>query len=97
MTTIDTAFTRLLDLEVPLVQAPIGPCTCPELAAAVSNAGGLGTLAVTWQQPPDIDTLIRRTRELSDRTFAVNLILEWEQHERIAACLASEIGLVSFF
>src|SRR2546423_6784903 len=97
MTTIDTAFTRLLDLEVPLVQAPIGPCTCPELAAAVSNAGGLGMLSVTWQHPQDIDGLIRRTRELTDRPFGVNLILEWDQHERLEACLASEVGVISFF
>jgi nitronate monooxygenase len=47
MTRIDSAFTRLLGIDVPIVQAPIGPCTCPELAAAVSNAGGLGMLSVT--------------------------------------------------
>src|SRR5439155_20374140 len=97
MTRIDTAFTRLLDLEVPIVQAPIGPCACPELAAAVSNAGGLGVLAVTWHQPQHIGSLIRQTRELTDRPFGVNLILEWEQHERLAACLASGVGIVSFF
>src|SRR5438067_536764 len=97
MKRIDTAFTRLLDLEVPIVQAPIGPCACPDLAAAVSNAGGLGMLALTWQHPQDIESVIRRTRELTDRPFGVNLILEWEQRERLSACLASGVGVVSFF
>jgi len=35
----------LLNIGVPIIQAPIGSATCPELAAAVSNADGLGMLA----------------------------------------------------
>ncbi|MBV8682607.1 MAG: nitronate monooxygenase, partial [Caulobacteraceae bacterium] len=40
-----TALTALLNIEAPIIQAPMGGASCPELAAAVSNAGGLGTLA----------------------------------------------------
>ena len=43
----DTALTRLLNLDVPIVQAPIANLTCPELVAAVSNAGALGMLSVS--------------------------------------------------
>jgi NAD(P)H-dependent flavin oxidoreductase YrpB (nitropropane dioxygenase family) len=43
---METAFTRLIGIEVPIVQAPIGTLTNPRLAAAVSNAGGLGMLAL---------------------------------------------------
>lgn len=46
MTGITTELTELFDLEVPIVQAPIGSATCPELASAVANAGGLETLAL---------------------------------------------------
>ena len=97
MTRIETSLTRVLGIEVPLVQAPIGPCTCPELAAAVSNAGALGTLAATWQSPPDVADLLARTRALTDRPFAVNLILEWDQHDRLRACLDAGASIVSFF
>ena len=46
-----TPLCALLGIDVPIVQAPIGSATCPELAAAVSGAGGLGTLALTWTGP----------------------------------------------
>jgi nitronate monooxygenase len=43
----DTALTRILGIDVPIVQAPIANLTCPELVAGVSNAGALGMLSVT--------------------------------------------------
>jgi nitronate monooxygenase len=70
----DTRLTRLLGLEVPIVQAPIGggPST-PALAAAVSNAGGLGSVAGAALAPDDLRAAIRETRAATDRPFAVNL------------------------
>jgi nitronate monooxygenase len=41
---LDTALNRLLNLDVPIVQAPIAGLTGPELVAAVSNAGAFGML-----------------------------------------------------
>lgn len=38
-------------LSIPLLQAPIGSVASPQLAAAVSNAGGMGSLALTWTKP----------------------------------------------
>jgi nitronate monooxygenase len=49
-----------------------GPGT-PELAAAVSNAGGLGSLAAAYWGPAEIIQSIRRTQALTSRPFAVNL------------------------
>jgi nitronate monooxygenase len=43
---METAFTRLLGIEHPIIQAPIGALANPRLAAAVSNAGGLGMLTL---------------------------------------------------
>ena len=97
MAGIETSLTRLLGIEHPIVQAPIGPCASPELAAAVSNAGGLGMLSVTWQAVEAIDRHVARTRELTGRPFGVNLILEWDQVDRVDACLAAGAGVVSFF
>jgi len=49
-----------------------GPGT-PELAAAVSNADGLGSLAAAYLRPEEIVESIRRTQALTSRPFAVNL------------------------
>src|SRR3954471_24905222 len=61
-------------LDVPIVQAPLagGPST-PELAAAVSGAGGLGFVAGGYRTPDALAEAIARTRELTDRPFGVNV------------------------
>ena len=40
-----------LGIELPIIQAPVGSTAGPELAAAVSEAGGLGVWALTWLPP----------------------------------------------
>src|SRR2546423_230041 len=92
-----TDVTRLLGIERPVIQAPIGSLTNPTLASAVSNAGGLGMLALTWDDVDEARKRIRATRALTDRPFGINLILEWPQEERLAACLDEGIRIVSFF
>lgn len=61
-------------LEVPIVQAPMagGPST-PELAAAVTNAGGLGFVAAGYRTPGALREDIARTRALTDGPLGVNL------------------------
>jgi len=71
-----TPFCRRLGLTAPIVQAPVGSAATPELAAAVSNAGGLGMLALTWTPPASVRERIRAARALTDRAFGVNLVLE---------------------
>ena len=63
-------------LAVPIVLAPLagGPST-PELAAAVSDAGGLGFLAAGYLTADALGERIARTRELTDRPFGVNLFV----------------------
>jgi nitronate monooxygenase len=63
-------------LRVPIVLAPLagGPST-PELAAAVSEAGGLGFLAAGYLSAEALGERIARTRELTDRPFGVNLFV----------------------
>src|SRR5689334_8899728 len=67
-------FCRKHGMSVPVVLAPMGggPST-PELAAAVSNAGGLGSLAVAYSNPEQIEQDIAKLRGLTQRPFAVNL------------------------
>jgi nitronate monooxygenase len=66
----------VIGLDAPVVQAPLagGPST-PELAAAVSNAGGLGFVAAGYLSSSALGEQIRRTRELTDRPFGVNLFV----------------------
>jgi nitronate monooxygenase len=92
-----TPFCRALGLTAPVVQAPVGSAATPELAAAVSQAGGLGMLALSWTPPTSVGEQVRATRALTDRPFGVNLVLEWDQHERLRACAAEPVAAVSTF
>jgi nitronate monooxygenase len=62
--------------DIPIVLAPLagGPST-PELAAAVSNAGGLGFLAAGYLSAAEMADRCRRTGELTGRPFGVNLFV----------------------
>jgi nitronate monooxygenase len=72
----DTAVSKLLGITYPIVQAPMagGPST-PRLASAISNAGGLGSLACGMSSPAAIREAIVETRSLTNRPFAVNLFV----------------------
>jgi nitronate monooxygenase len=93
----DTSFCRLAGIELPIVQAPVGGITTPSLAAAVSEAGGLGTLSITWREPEALRALLRETRSRTAKPFAVNLVLEWDPAERLAIALEEGVKIVSFF
>jgi len=59
-----------LDLTVPVMQAPIGGCATPQLASAVSQTGGLGTLAASWTEPDVLRERIRSITRASDLPLA---------------------------
>jgi len=88
---------KLLDIRVPVFQAPMGRTAPPELAAAVTNAGGLGMLGTSWDTPDAMRKKIRATRALTKGLFGVNLAVPWDQHERLAICLDEGVKVVSFF
>ena len=94
---METAFTHLIGIEVPIVQAPIGTLTNPRLAAAVSNAGGLGMLALGGAEPDHLRRVVAETQALTDRPFGVNLNLRRPQAERVAAALEAGVRVVSLF
>ena len=97
MDRLETSLTRLLGIEIPVIQAPIGSAATPELAAAVSNGGGLGMLSITWMSPGAAREAIRRTRELTSRPFGINLVLEWSPEEKLDVALEEGVPVVSFF
>ena len=65
----------LFGIEHPILLAGMGQASTPELAAAVSNAGGLGVLGCSSQGPRGLRGWIRRTRELTDKPFGVDTLL----------------------
>lgn len=92
-----TALTELLGIEAPIVLAPMGGAVTPELAAAVSNAGGLGTLPLSWNTPDEVRSQVAETAALTDRPFGVNLIREWDQRERLAVAVDAGAPVISLF
>jgi NAD(P)H-dependent flavin oxidoreductase YrpB (nitropropane dioxygenase family) len=66
---------ELLGIEVPIVLAGMGEASTPALAAAVSNAGGLGILGAAATGPKKLVELIEEARRLTDRPFGVDTLL----------------------
>jgi nitronate monooxygenase len=89
-----TPLCDLLGIEHPIVLAPMGGAVGPQLAAAVSNAGGLGLLPLTWTADPGV---VRETQTLTSHPFGGNLSLEWDQHERLDMMLEAGLRIVSLF
>ena len=74
--TLKTRFTELVGIEYPIVQGGMMWVGRAELAAAVSNAGGLGILTALTQPSPDaLREEIARCRKLTDKPFGVNLTI----------------------
>lgn len=71
-----TRITELLNIEHPIIQGGMQWVGRAELASAVSNAGGLGTLtSLTQPSPEALAREIQRCREMTDKPFAVNLTI----------------------
>jgi NAD(P)H-dependent flavin oxidoreductase YrpB (nitropropane dioxygenase family) len=94
---MQTAFCKRVGVELPIIQAPMGGAVGPALAAAVSNAGGLGMLVPWRAKLPDVRQQIRELRSLTSKPFGVNLNLEFPQEERLEVCLEEGAPVISFF
>ncbi|MBX3176447.1 MAG: nitronate monooxygenase [Candidatus Hydrogenedentes bacterium] len=74
-----TPLTRLLNIRYPIVQGPFGGgSSSPELVAAVSNAGGLGSFGAMNLAPHEIGPLCDDIRARTDKPFAINLWVSTE-------------------
>jgi nitronate monooxygenase len=69
----DTRLTRLLGTRYPLIQAPMARISTPEVAAAVSEAGGLGSIAGAMLGGDALRGAIAEVRSRTEKPFAVNL------------------------
>jgi nitronate monooxygenase len=78
-----------------LMQAPIGPAATSNLVAAVSAAGGLGCLAASWTPVDVLREQIQTIQRLVDRPYAVNLVMAFEQAERIEIVLDERVPVLT--
>ena len=70
---IDNRITRLLGVQYPIVQAPMGWIARAQLASAVSNAGGLGIIETSSGQLEEVRAEIAKMRTLTEKPFGVNI------------------------
>ncbi len=85
----------LLGIEVPIMQAAIWPATSPELVAAVSEAGGLGSVGSVFESAESVRKQIARVRELTKRPFAVNHVVPLLDEEAFEATLEAKPAVIS--
>jgi nitronate monooxygenase len=90
---VRTPVCELLGIEQPIILAAM--VAVPELAAAVSNAGALGMVTLTWSTPAG--DVVRETAALTDRPFCGNLVLASDQHRRLDEALEAGLRIVSLF
>lgn len=72
---LNSRICQMLKIEYPIVLAGMGGASVPALAAAVSNAGGLGVLGAAACAPERLRDWIRQTRKLTDKPFGVDTLL----------------------
>ena len=72
---INSILCELLDIEYPVLQGGMAWVADAELAAAVSEAGGLGIIAAMNSNGEQLTEQIKKAKELTDKPFGVNLML----------------------
>lgn len=97
MTQRSAAFCERLGIELPIIQAPVGSISTPELAAAVSGAGGLGMIGVGGMPLDRVEARVRATAELTSRPFGANVILAISPPEAVDVVLEAGVKILSLF
>ncbi|WP_100640905.1 NAD(P)H-dependent flavin oxidoreductase [Marinobacter salexigens] len=87
-----SGLTTLLDIRYPIVQAPMAGVSTPELAAAVTNAGGLGSLGIGASTTAGARAMIEQAQALTKGPFNVNVFC----HEPARRDEAAELAWVQY-
>lgn len=86
----ENAFCNMIGLDYPIIQGAMAWIADSSLASAVSNAGGLGIIA-SGNQPVDmVKKEIRKTKELTNKPFGVNIMLLSDNAEELAKLICEE-------
>lgn len=85
-----TRITQLLGIEYPIIQGGMAWVAEYHLAAAVSNAGGLGLIGAASAPPEVVREQIQKTKELTDKPFGVNVMLMNPNADEVAKIVVEE-------
>jgi NAD(P)H-dependent flavin oxidoreductase YrpB (nitropropane dioxygenase family) len=92
-----TSITRTFKLTTPIVNAGMAMVARPALAAAVCEAGGLGTIGSDINPPDVLRDLVRQTKTLTKRPFGVDLIGNFVTDDHISVLIEEQVALAIFF
>jgi NAD(P)H-dependent flavin oxidoreductase YrpB (nitropropane dioxygenase family) len=92
-----TSITRTFGLTTPIVNAGMAMIARPALAAAVCEAGALGTIGSDINPPDVLRDLVRQTKAQTKRPFGVDLISDFVTDEHIAVLIEDQVALAVFF
>jgi enoyl-[acyl-carrier protein] reductase II len=91
-----TPLCDLFGVDVPIILAPMGSCTSAELAAAVSNQGGLGGIGTLFRTTAAIKRDIEAVKGLTNRHYAINHIPQMLDAEAFRWTLEARPRVISF-
>ncbi|HVY51382.1 MAG TPA: nitronate monooxygenase [Devosia sp.] len=94
---LKTDLSQALGLDTPILNAGMAFVAGPALAAAVSNAGGLGVLGTGMAPPDGLRDMIRATRALTARPFGVDLLAPFVEDGHIEALVQERVPVAVFF
>ncbi|HEX3675153.1 MAG TPA: nitronate monooxygenase family protein [Rhizomicrobium sp.] len=94
--TIRTPICDMLGIDYPILLAGMGGVSYAELCAAVSNAGGFGTLGMAGRSLSEIKDEIRKVRDLTDKPFGVDLLAAVPESLERTADMIIEGGAKAF-
>ena len=92
-----TPITRTFRLTTPIVNAGMAMIARPALAAAVCEAGGLGTIGSDINPPDVLRDLVRQTKTLTKRPFGVDLIGDFVTDDHVSVLIEEQVALAIFF
>ncbi|MDN4608258.1 NAD(P)H-dependent flavin oxidoreductase [Sporosarcina highlanderae] len=86
-----------LQIDFPIIQGGMGNISNAQLTAAVSNAGGLGTIGCGTLHPDEVEKMILETKRLTNKNFAINIAISVSPYvkELIGLVLKHKIPIVS--
>jgi NAD(P)H-dependent flavin oxidoreductase YrpB (nitropropane dioxygenase family) len=93
---IHTQICELLDIVHPIVLGGMGTATSAPLVAAVSNAGGFGTLGTSAFNAASLDTEVASIRERTEKPFGINHLLFQIQEDMFAVTLSAKPTVAAF-
>ncbi|TQS72013.1 2-nitropropane dioxygenase [Ornithinibacillus gellani] len=91
------AICNLLQIKYPIIQGGMGNISNAQLTAAVSEAGGLGTIGCGTLSPAEVEAIICETKRLTNKPFAINIPIQVSPYtkELVMLAIQHQVGAVS--